>query len=294
MSEYPIRFVSLRTGLSVHVLRAWENRYAAVRPLRNASGQWRYSTEQLLRLELLATARAAGHSIGSIAMLPLAELKELSSKQTGISTVDKAVSYLALLDAVLLDQELQRALKAFGRLDFIDGFVFPFVSGVKLAIADGRLAQVHLSFAQARLRDLLALVDASGKRSENAPNLVIGSPAGFEHEPGQLGSAIHATSAGWRPVRFSPGTPAEELAFAAVSMKAKAVVYCILLTAKAAGAMVQAVAEAILVRRLTPAFIPVFFGGRIDRESSQTLSDAGLQYVGSMNSLRTRLGELLT
>ena len=77
-------------------------------------------------------------------------------------------------------------------------------------------------------------------------------------------------------------------------MKAKAVVYCILLTAKAAGAMVQAVAEAILVRRLTPAFIPVFFGGRIDRESSQTLSDAGLEYVGSMNSLRTRLGELLT
>jgi hypothetical protein len=288
MSEYPIRAASLRTGLSVHVLRAWETRYEAVRPSRSPSGQRRYSAEQLHRLEVLAKARSAGHSIGAIVSLPLAELEALAGERINPDTMANAVSALASLDPAAIDLELQRGLKAFGRLEFIDGFMFPFVKSLKLAIAEGRLRPAHLSLAEARLREMLALLDASSQLRDDSPRVVIASARGFEHEPGLLGSAIHAASAGWRPIRFSPGTPAEELAYAATTMKARALVYSILVSDEST----VAVAEAILVRRLTPRAVPVLFGGRLDPETSETLAVAGLERIADMQGLRKRLAAL--
>jgi methylmalonyl-CoA mutase cobalamin-binding subunit len=239
-------------------------------------------------LEVLAKARAAGHPIGAIVSLPLSELAQLAGEGIQLGTVADAVSSLAALDPAVLDQELQRGLKAFGRLEFIDGFMFPFVKSVKMAIAEGRLRPAHLSLAQARLREILALVEASSPLRDDAPRVVISSAQGYEHEPGLLGSAIHAASAGWRPIRFSPGTSAEELAFAATSMQARAVVYSILQSSESTGA----VAEAILVRRMTPSVVPVFFGGRLDPGTTETLSGAGLERIADMQGLRKRLADL--
>ena len=40
---YTIRYVSQRTGLTPHVIRAWEKRYAAVVPNRSAKNRRLYS-----------------------------------------------------------------------------------------------------------------------------------------------------------------------------------------------------------------------------------------------------------
>jgi hypothetical protein len=37
---YPIRYVSRQTGLTPHAIRAWENRYGAVKPKRTKTN-WR-------------------------------------------------------------------------------------------------------------------------------------------------------------------------------------------------------------------------------------------------------------
>ena len=68
--RYPIGEVARRTGLSPHVLRAWERRYGVVSPSRRTGGGRLYSSADILRLRLLRRLTGAGHPIGEIASLP--------------------------------------------------------------------------------------------------------------------------------------------------------------------------------------------------------------------------------
>src|SRR6476620_4370976 len=74
---YPVRLVAVRTGLSPHVLRAWERRYSAVTPTRTEGGQRLYSDLDVQRLLHLQRLTDRGHAIGRIAALPLDELARL-------------------------------------------------------------------------------------------------------------------------------------------------------------------------------------------------------------------------
>ena len=53
VSTYPLRTITRLTGLSPELLRAWERRYNAIRPLRTAGGTRRYTNQDLERLKLL-------------------------------------------------------------------------------------------------------------------------------------------------------------------------------------------------------------------------------------------------
>src|SRR5947209_20167031 len=63
--EYSIAAVSKLTGVSCHSLRVWERRYGFPRPSRSASGQRRYSDEQVRRLQLIADLLQHGMGIGN-------------------------------------------------------------------------------------------------------------------------------------------------------------------------------------------------------------------------------------
>lgn len=290
MDNFSIRAVALRTGLSPYVLRAWELRYAVVRPERTSTGHRRYTQEQVTRLEWLRRAQAAGHSIATIATLPLEELMSLVGEEEHSDSllVTDALTALKSLDPARIDHEFERALKILGRLELIDGFAFPFISGAQTALEKGTLRSAHLSFAQTRLREFLGLLVSSVTIPEDAPRLVLSSAFGMEHEPGLLGSAIHAAAAGWRTIRLSPGTAVEELAFAAAENKARAVVYSIIASSQTSGA----IAEAIMLRRLVPQSVTVMFGGRLDAASANALIAAGLERIPDMDGLRGRLEAL--
>jgi DNA-binding transcriptional MerR regulator len=60
---YSLGAVARLTGLSPHVLRAWERRYGAVRPLRTPGGTRLYRESDVARLRQLRAAVQAGHSI---------------------------------------------------------------------------------------------------------------------------------------------------------------------------------------------------------------------------------------
>lgn len=287
MDQFSIRAVSLKTGISPYVLRAWELRYAAVRPSRTPKGHRRYTAEQVQRLVWIRLAQAAGHSIGSIAALPLEELMSLAGeqRQTGYLFIKDALAALKSLDPAMLDHEFERALQSLGRLELIDGFVFPFLTEARRAVENGTLRPAHLSFAHGRLRDLLGILASSVTVSDDAPRVVLASAPGLEHEPGLLGSAIYAAASGWRPIRFSPGTPAEELAFAAVANRARALVYSIVPSSQTSAA----IGEATMLRRLAPPEVVVMFGGRLDAASSDALINAGLERIQNMSALRLRL-----
>ena len=63
---FPVGAVSKLTGLSPHVLRAWERRYGVVEPLRSEGGTRRYRESDLEKLRLVKAAVDAGHRIGQV------------------------------------------------------------------------------------------------------------------------------------------------------------------------------------------------------------------------------------
>ena len=75
--KYPIKIVANKTGLSMHVIRIWEKRYNAVIPERTETNRRLYSTEDILKLQLLSKAIEAGHTISSIANFSISDLKSL-------------------------------------------------------------------------------------------------------------------------------------------------------------------------------------------------------------------------
>lgn len=78
MTEWhPIRVAARRTGLSPHVIRAWEKRYGAVTPHRTETNRRVYSQEDVQRLSLLRRSTLLGRSIGQIAKLSTEELRRL-------------------------------------------------------------------------------------------------------------------------------------------------------------------------------------------------------------------------
>jgi DNA-binding transcriptional MerR regulator len=64
------------TGVSVHTLRKWEDRYAAVRPQRSSGGERLYSREDLRRLALMKRLADAGMSLRELAALDAEQLEQ--------------------------------------------------------------------------------------------------------------------------------------------------------------------------------------------------------------------------
>ena len=75
---FTIKYVSQRTGLTPHTIRAWEKRYAAVVPQRSSTNRRLYSEDDVLRLRLLKKLTDAGHSISRVATLGSSELSALA------------------------------------------------------------------------------------------------------------------------------------------------------------------------------------------------------------------------
>src|SRR5512134_238210 len=84
VARHPVRLVAARTGLTPHVLRAWERRHKVVDPARTEGGQRLYSDLDIVRLRLLHRLTESGYPIGRIAALPLTELERMVREEAQV------------------------------------------------------------------------------------------------------------------------------------------------------------------------------------------------------------------
>jgi hypothetical protein len=77
--EHPMDVVTLRTGLRVDVIPAWEGRREAVRPRRGSGNRRLYTDDDIRRLGLIRRTVEAGRQIGQVARLSNADLREYLS-----------------------------------------------------------------------------------------------------------------------------------------------------------------------------------------------------------------------
>lgn len=301
--KHPIRVVSERTGLSPDVLRAWEKRYRAVEPPRRDGGSQRlYSDADVERLRLLRRVTQAGRSIGQVAELSTDELAALAREDEAgrreapataatrgtagaRACVDRALVHIRDLSSSGLESVLMRGLVTLGAETFLDEVAVPLLREVGRAWEEKVLgiAQEHLTTAVLR-RVLGFAADAAGAPND-APVVVVATPARQVHEMGALLAAVSAAVAGWRVAYLGPDLPAEEIAGAARKRGAHAV-------ALSAVFPLDDPALPSELRRLRsqlPPGVAILVGGEAGRAVADELSAEGAVWLPSLPEFRRTL-----
>jgi DNA-binding transcriptional MerR regulator len=210
---YPLRTAARLTGLSPEVLRAWERRHGVVQPLRTPGGTRRYSAADLERLRLVKAAVDAGHRIGQVAQLDLAELKRRSEVAEVKPHVhlDEILAALDHLDYAKSQRLLSLQLSALGPARFAREVALPLVHEIGERWANGRMGVAHEHLATGILRSLLGSALQPTASSLLGLRIVFATPTGERHELGLLMAALTALGAGANPLYLGVELPVEDL-----------------------------------------------------------------------------------
>lgn len=299
--KHPIRVVALRTGLSPHVIRAWERRYGAITPQRTDTNRRLYSDEELHRLQLLRRATRAGHSIGQIAALSDADLEALvaedqaylpEKKREGRATakdetprdmLEASIDAVTALDPVELDRVLSRGLVRFSPAVLLGQVLMPLMDYIGERWQEGEWKIVHEHIASAVIRNVLGSL--LGALSGSGPAMVVATPAGQIHEFGALSVAVTAGAMGWKAVFLGPNLPAEEIAAAVEAHKAAAVA----LSVVHPGDDPRVAQEIKKLRRLIGEKTVLLIGGRAAPSYRTAIEAARGVWIGDLDALREYL-----
>ncbi|MDJ0988673.1 MAG: MerR family transcriptional regulator [Desulfobacterales bacterium] len=233
VTVFPIGYVSMTTGLSAHVLRAWEKRYTAVKPSRSASGRRLYSQEDIDRLVLLKKAVTSGHSISQIAGLDNATLAGLSgpAHSEGVDSiiidppppiddmVDHCLRAVTDLNDSSLHHMLYRAERHYECKRVIEEIIVPFMAGVGSRWKRGEMRIAHERLASGVVTAWLSgMLMRNQKQRSPTPRILIAAPAGQHCPLGAMAVAVIAQDCGWNPIPLGSDLPMEEIALAGVTM----------------------------------------------------------------------------
>jgi methanogenic corrinoid protein MtbC1 len=302
LPRYPVRLVSLRTGLTPHVLRAWERRYQVVTPTRTEGGQRLYSELDIERLRRLRRLTDRGHAIGRLAPLPLDELirledaaveaderpGELAHDESTRFAVESALRAARRFDAAEVQTVLERAAVTLGVPAFLDQVATPVVERIGHGWAEGSvsIAQEHMATAVVRrvLGWLLGVYEVSGP----ADRLVVATPPRQVHELGALMVAVSAAAEGWKVTYLGPDLPPADLVGAARQTEANAVALSVVYAAGTPD-LIAALRE---TRAGLPRDVALLVGGAASLQIKQQAEAAGAQVVDTLLEFRSLIRRL--
>lgn len=300
----PINVAARRSGLTAHVIRAWERRYGAITPNRSTTARRLYSDWEVQRLVLLRQAVQLGHRISEVANLPMEELHALVGRDMlpGIEAspripyphsklVEVAITAAGALDSRAFLQALLQATRTLSVPRLFEEFVEPLMTEIGRRWQVGTLRVVNEHFASAHLRTFLGDLLTSSNVEPSGPCVLISTPFGQVHELGSVMAAITAMHAGWETVYLGPSLPAEEIAFAVESRSARAVGLSLCFSGDPRVAPLLSV-----LRGLVPPSVEIFVGGAAAPSYAAAIAASGLrgplnlsEFGGALESLRERL-----
>jgi DNA-binding transcriptional MerR regulator/methylmalonyl-CoA mutase cobalamin-binding subunit len=306
---HPIAVVSRRTGLSAHVIRAWEKRYAAVKPARTEGKHRLYTDDDVRRLLLLRDAVKTGRSIGRIAQLQDDELRELignASLEHHIPVrpaipeennliiaehyIDECMESVTGLDSKRLAETLYRASVALGHISVVERVVVPLMEEVGDNWQKGNLRILHEHIASAVVRTFLGDLLQSLDSSKEAPHCIAATMAGDRHELGALTAAVASVLEGWHVEYLGPNLPWEEIARAAELSQSRVVMISTILSSDES----RFLGEIEKLRAFLPDHVLILAGGQGPPSLQSRLVRPGIEWIDSMSELRQRLRSLST
>ena len=303
---YPIRYVSQRTGLTPHVIRAWEKRYQAVVPHRTAKNRRLYCEDDILRLKLLKTTTDAGHAISQVAQLDSPNLKILAQQDivdnprirrkndgplkpaAAGDLFEQCLSAVLNLDSAGLEQSYDRAAIDLTRPVLLRDLIVPLFKEIGKLWHGGSLKIVNEHMATTVTRNFLLSMLRSTRIMEPAPKIVIATTVGQWHDVGALTVALTAAENGWQPLYYGPNLPAEEIAAGVRHSGARVVAISIthLLNQD------PLIEELRKLRRYIGNEVTIFVGGRAVPDYVQILKDVNANYICNIEELSDELNSI--
>jgi methanogenic corrinoid protein MtbC1 len=267
-----------------------------------------YSDADIRRLGLLRQLTQAGQNIGNIANRSDSELLEiLASSQVppnGIQLEEPAReaslseksgkliadAMLAIenLDSHKLDQILTKGHLLLGHNGLLHHLIVPLTQRVGDAWEDGGLKIAHEHFASAILRTFLGNAARPLALPENAPLLVVATPAGQLHELGAVLVSAGAANLGWRVTYLGASLPAAEIAGAALQGNARAVALSIVYPADDP----HMATELKTLKNYLPQATAILAGGRAADAYKKTLDKIDATLCHDLKALYSQLNRL--
>ena len=278
--QHSILVASRRSGLSQHVIRAWEKRYKLLSPCRCEKNQSLYSDEDIERLKILRDLTQQGHRISRLATACTDTLRELLSSgvqaNAKVCDLGKPADVIrACIEAVQnyecdkLRCLLDHSRTHFGHRLTLCQIVSPLIASIGEAWREGRVGEAQEHLNTAVVREFLAAPVAGAQLPANAPELVVTTPAGTSHELGALIVSATARDLGWRVTYLGASLPAPEIAKAVHARKARALALSLVYPPGCPTVL----AELRHVRQLLAEPIKILIGGRAAASYRTALND---------------------
>ncbi len=299
LPRYPVRVVATRTGLSPHVLRAWERRYQVVVPTRTDGGQRLYSDLDIERLRKLRRLVEAGHAISRLARLTAEQLDQVNEGEPQSAgpgpepgeagaRVEEALGAATRFDAARFEAVLERAALSFGIPAFLDQIAAPAMERIGHGWADGSVSVGQEHMATAAFRRVLGWLLRANEVYGPAPRIVVATPPRQVHELGALMAAVSAAAEGWKVTYLGPDMPVAELVRAAEETGADAVALSVVYPDEIEGlfAALRRPGQGL------PPEIPLIVGGAAMRHCRQEAESVGALVVETLAEFRSVLARL--
>lgn len=306
-SLYTIKYVSHRTGLSPHAIRAWEKRYEAVVPQRSPKNRRLYCEDDVLRLQLLKGLIDTGHSISQVAQLKSSELLDLVQltprenlqkresdtrllqPATAIEFYQECLSAVLNLDADGLERTYDQAAINLTRAALLRDLIVPLFQEIGKLWHGGSLKIVNEHMATTVTRTFLLNMLRSIEISDSAPKIMVATTVGQWHDVGALTVALTAAENGWHPIYFGPNLPAEEIAAGVQQSKARAVAISITHTLNQHALL----GELRKLERYIGPSVALFVGGRAVGDHTLLLNESNVKFIEDFKEFSDELDSLL-
>ncbi|MBT8037619.1 MAG: MerR family transcriptional regulator [Verrucomicrobiae bacterium] len=299
MNTHGIKATTTLTGLSAHVIRVWEKRYGAVTPQRTETNRRLYTDDEISRLQTLSKLTQKGYTIGHIAKLPDAELTELIKGITISEThpqVDEAADQVSSFiqaaatairnyDQDTLEALFDEASLTLGYSGLLERVLIPVIQQAGNDWHSGELTSAGEHATTSFIKQYLATSVRSFTTEENAPVLVVTTPAGQIHELGAYIGACQAKKSGWKTVYLGPSLPADDIAGAALRTDADAVLLSVVYPTDDP----HLDAELLRLRKLLPDNLALLIGGSGTEGYRKTLNQINAVTIPTISELTPEL-----
>lgn len=221
---YEIHEAARLTGLAPARLRAWERRYAVVRPARHPNGYRAYTAEQVALLRAFARLIEAGERIGDLSIQPIEEvLSRAEARDIDDSTHGALLGAVVSFDRDRLELLVAEQLEGRGLSGFARDVVLPLaqVVGDLWALGKIPIAAEHMA------SEVVVHALKTGLRDARGTGFVCLAAClpGERHEWGFLASLADVQEYGWQVHYLGPDLPVDDVVEAAWKRQARAVAF---------------------------------------------------------------------
>ena len=277
---FPIRTVSELTGVNSITLRAWENRYGLIEPIRKASGHRLYTQEHIDLINRVVGLLDRGMRIGQVK----AEVLSGSHSEGGQTDqsqnqwqryINGMIAAIIRFDERALERIYAEALSNFPVRAVTDKLLSPVLKelGERWASGQGSVAEEH--FFGFYLRNKLGARFHHRVQNQTGPKLLMACLPGDLHEIGLLLFALDASDQGFQTILLGANMPLDDFPDAVKKTACDALVL---------SGSIQPQSDIIskfLPRLVNKLKVPIFLGGNVVASHFDDLKKSGVMLIGT-------------